>query len=378
MNPTEGAAVLTPADIHHIRAFIDDKYRDKPQKERSEIVADAIRRVIYKQLPDFDEEIKREVASLLIHNNIIGNQGIVNSDDIFAACLHLNTSDSSISQPLMSWTEKKLSLTLEASKFQQVISVIKPSPSVPTHDATLHAFSATLLTVDHSSEKTVMDAPLPVSLLRTRRIQFTAILLLLLIGGSLCYAWSLSQQRQDAASAAAAALQVKNAEAAHILAQQKQSASKHIAAPMYENELPQSLKYTDIQMEELSAYLRSRSSMLAKPRYMGAIVAAAKKYNVHPLLLFAITGQEQGFVPKDHKYAVQMANNPFNVHYSWESYNTSIEESSMIAAKTVVNLSKNRPSGADPLSWINRKYAEDPNWSNGVSDILDMLLEIAS
>ena len=179
---------------------------------------------------------------------------------------------------------------------------------------------------------------------RTRKIQFTAILLLLLIGGSLCLAWTLSQQRQ---AAAAAALQLKNAEAAQALDKQKKAAANQAADAMYQNELPQSLKYTDIQMEELTAYLQSRSSMLAKPRYMGAIVAAAKKYNVHPLLLFAITGQEQGFVPKDHKHAVQMANNPFNVHYSWESYNTSIEESSMIAAKTVVNLSKNRPSGAD-------------------------------
>ena len=35
------------------------------RKERSEIVADAIRRVIYKQLPDFDEATKREIATLL-------------------------------------------------------------------------------------------------------------------------------------------------------------------------------------------------------------------------------------------------------------------------------------------------------------------------
>ena len=79
------------------------------------------------------------------------------SDDIFAACLQLNTLEDRISQPLMSWTEKKLGVTLEADKFQQVISVMNTSPLEPDHDSAFNAFSAHLLSVDHITEEPVIE-----------------------------------------------------------------------------------------------------------------------------------------------------------------------------------------------------------------------------
>ena len=68
-----------------------------------------------------------------------------------------------------------------------------------------------------------------------------------------------------------------------------------------------------------------------------------------------------------------MANNPFNVYHSWEDFSTNISESSQITARTIVNLSKDRPEEVDPIHWINRKYAEDGNWWQGVSSIFNQL-----
>jgi hypothetical protein len=139
------------------------------------------------------------------------------------------------------------------------------------------------------------------------------------------------------------------------------------------NGLPAELRYTEVNRSRLLKYLRSKSSLLAERPYFEAIMSTAEKMNIHPLLLFAITGQEQAFVPKDHKQAKRIANNPFNVFHSWKEYNTTIEQSANIAARTILRISKDRPEGKDALTWINREYAEDPNWSKGVRSIMEAM-----
>lgn len=141
--------------------------------------------------------------------------------------------------------------------------------------------------------------------------------------------------------------------------------------------LPTELHYHPVDEDQLKAYLHGRQSMLAEDPYFSEILTASKDYDIHPLLMFAITGQEQSFVPKGNRYARQIANNPFNVFHSWKEYNTDIRDSARIAAATVVKLSANCPEGMDPILWINRKYAEDENWWIGVSRILlDMKSQI--
>jgi len=114
-------------------------------------------------------------------------------------------------------------------------------------------------------------------------------------------------------------------------------------------------------------------SLLSQSPYFEAILETAEAYNLNPLLLFAITGQEQGFVVLTESNAHRMANNPFNVFGSWQKYNTNIYDAAAIASRTIVLLSQDCPEGMNPLTWINRKYAEDKNWWVGVSKILDHL-----
>lgn len=387
MNMPEGAAIVTPSDIRHIRTFIDDKYPGKPQNEKSELVAEAIRRVIFHQLPDFAEGIKKELASRLVRRKLI-QKGFVRRDDVVEACLELDIRDQRIVRPLREWIERKLDVTVEDRELQRVLRLVKPARSERGSVALLGRIAKEL---DASSP----DASEPMEQQRagsswlagmpSMRILTAAIGCVMIMGGMLVYVVSLLHDRSETAGmAVVSAAALEQPEAASQAAQPKHAAAEPAAAPAAEpsprmdNDLPQSLQYADIDEAALQRFLESRSSMLAGSRYMDAILDAARHYNIHPLLLFAITGQEQSFVPDDHKRAKQMANNPFNVHYSWQNFNTTIEESSMIAAKTVVNLSKNRPEDRDAIVWINRKYAEDKNWSKGVQSILDMLEEIAA
>ena len=113
--------------------------------------------------------------------------------------------------------------------------------------------------------------------------------------------------------------------------------------------------------------------MLAEEPYFSAIIRASKEFNLNPHILFAITGQEQSFVPKNNENAEKIANNPFNVFHSWQEYNTDIYDSSRIAARTVINLAKDKPNNIDIFDWINSKYADDKNWGRGVKEIFETL-----
>jgi hypothetical protein len=146
-----------------------------------------------------------------------------------------------------------------------------------------------------------------------------------------------------------------------------------ILKPSIQDGLTPELKYAEIDTERLKEYLNSKNSLLAQDVYINAILQASSIYNVNPLLLFAITGQEQSFVRKTDYNAEKIANNPFNVGHSWEEYNTTIEDTANIAANTVVVLSQGCPPDIDPIEWINKSYAEDENWHIGVRFFFDQL-----
>lgn len=141
--------------------------------------------------------------------------------------------------------------------------------------------------------------------------------------------------------------------------------------------LHESIQYKTIDALALQAFFLRNDNLIGEEPYFSTIIEVAETYGVNPLLLFAITGQEQHFVPKNHEFAEQMINNPFNVYGSWERYNTNIKESTQIAARTILTASEGRIQGTDPVEWINNTYAEDPNWSTGVNLILEHLEAIA-
>lgn len=137
-------------------------------------------------------------------------------------------------------------------------------------------------------------------------------------------------------------------------------------AKLLTEHLPDSYQYKVISENALKAYLETRSSLLMNEPYFTSIINVARDFNINPVLLFAITGQEQGFVPTNQDSATQIANNPYNVFCSWQDYNTDIIDSSQIACRTIISLSKDKPDNVDTLVWINRKYSADQNWNNGV------------
>lgn len=132
---------------------------------------------------------------------------------------------------------------------------------------------------------------------------------------------------------------------------------------------PRSLGFMSVNKDRLRGYLKRSNSLLADEPYFSKIMEACAKNDVHPALLFAIAGQEQGFVKRGSENAALIVNNPFNVYHSWSEYNTNIEDSATIASITVRNILTDRPQGENAFKWLNKTYAEDPNWWTGTETI---------
>lgn len=139
--------------------------------------------------------------------------------------------------------------------------------------------------------------------------------------------------------------------------------------------IPTSIAYRAFDTEKLRRYLVQKGSKLAEPMYFNAILQTGQGHNIDPRFLFAITGQEQSLVPKNHAQAEKIANNPFNVYHSWMEYNTTIFNAADIACNTISNRMAKWNGRGDPIDFINETYAEDPNWAAGVRKYYQMILE---
>ncbi|MFB9275081.1 hypothetical protein [Cohnella cellulosilytica] len=354
----ESAALLSPTDIHTIRRYVQTKYAPLPDGRRAEIVADAIRRALARRMPDVPEDLKRRMIDRLISRCLVGEKRDIRPDDVLDLFAELGQDDERLADRLLEpilewanartqrrWSPEQLSTRLERHRGQAPLAAAEPfAGDEPQEEELLvrNGWRASAWAAVRSLAK-----PAPAVVL--------ASVLTLGTAGTLI---ALNAERPAPAARTA---------------ESEPASPVEVPAPVPDKGMPQTLKYADIDEAALVAYLNSRDSLLAEEPYFDAIMATAREYDLHPHLLFAITGQEQGFVPKTAKQARQIANNPFNVGHSWMEYNTDIANSAGIAARLLVKLGDSRPENQDPFEWFNRTYAEDPLWSVGVRKIFDKL-----
>ncbi|WP_054024679.1 glucosaminidase domain-containing protein [Bacillus sp. FJAT-28004] len=372
--PADEAYVLSPTDVRNIRSYVQHKYAAMPGEKRAEIVADAVKRIIHKQLPNFESSIKRYVTETLIKTTVLERQRPVRAEDIFQVCLGLDRTSTDIYDPFHDWLEEQLLVSCKKPLMQRVMDELlltRDQSGMDSNEAENGLLTQLrgLLASEGVESRTMVQASstaevisLPItqwSEALTRRIStrtyIYSTLSFLLIAATLMYGWSLNKPSNNKLQPPVVIKQVQP-----------------IVVPI--DGLPAELRYQEFDQTRLVSFLQSKSSILAEQPYFDAIITAAQTFDIHPVVLFAITGQEQGFVPKSNKQHKKIANNPFNVFHSWQDFNTDIEQSAEIAARTVFNLSKDRPADVDPFTWINRKYAEDPKWSDGVRTIFAKII----
>lgn len=362
----EHASLLSPADVRVIRRYVHAKYAALPGGKRAEIVATAVRQTVNRRLPELPSDVKERIAGRLIRQCLVSERRAIEPEDVLDACASVALPDPAMEALILDpvlrwmqervpgqWSEERLAARLFGQRMRQdgdcldsLFSDRRPAGREPGDADSLSAAAI-------AAQRRFSAAAVP-------KLAWAAAVCVL-AGGIAAAAMLSEEESAPPQSMTASPVTVE---------------SSFMQTPSPDVGMPESLRYREIDAAAVKAYLNGRDSLLADEPYFSAIVNGAQEHDVNPLLLFAITGQEQGFVPKSAKHAKRIANNPFNVFHSWEEFNSDIGHSADIAARTVSRQASKRPEGFDPFEWLNETYAEDPNWANGVRLLFDKLTSL--
>jgi len=367
----ESYVVIDNSKVQKLRESIFIENPLMTNEERSRHLIKKIHTIINDELSGIDEEHLRKIRTLVLHRSVKNNSIIITYSDIIQTIAELNLSLEETIEDVKAWYDihlsgSEISLIQLTDYIKTLQELYKPEEPV----------EQVLATPD---EGTDIEIPRKDAFILKKRFILGAIGAVLVFAAFIALneptieeptIEPLEREYQSISFMSAQSLfDISTTEESYF----NESIQFHTAldAPG----VPEYLNYHSIDKGGLQAYLRSRNSILAELPYFEGIITVSKEYDIHPLLMFAITGQEQGYVNKENPNHLKIANNPFNVYTSWRKYNTDIEDSTAIAAGTVITILRKRPAGENPFKWINTRYAEDKNWARGVEMIFNFLMQ---
>ncbi|WP_446897382.1 hypothetical protein ACSVC9_10180 [Clostridium sp. LBM24168] len=369
INELKDKKILNRNDIIVLKNYIDKKYPDYTPVNRADMLSKTIHHILDSNLGQFNESERSRIKFYTLKNTLFKNKDSIFMYDIFTSCISLGSFKQNFIEELLNWLNSNVKNKVQQSHLQEYIKSSKKSKELIPSDNYFPEATRNLSKTIPSSEDTRNDGDIKSYTSKKRKAVAVAALVFSIV---IYTTYTSGQILPKNNSAENSDSPIYYAEKVGIylndLYQSKYSSNKYP-----NSNLPYYIKYRPIRTSKLKAFLIDRNSILIKEPYFSTILNTAREYNLNPLLLFAITGQEQNFVPQSEKYAYKIANNPFNVFHSWQEYNTNINDSSKIAARTIINLSKDMPKNADPFLWIGKRYAEDKNWGYGVRSIFKEL-----
>ena len=386
--------VLTRQEIERIKLYVVKKHPENSSKENAYILSRTMNEIIDRNLDGINIKEKNNIKKTILRSTILKDKENILKWDIFKAYMIETEENPKLKTPLLKWiniNQKNLISQENLENYMVTIrntSYIEKAATIsiklqPKYNIFKFRGLSTYkynikCTIDEYKKKFLLKISLiskktntlmkDVSkLISSTKIALSILTLLILSLYSLNDKITITNNN---------ILRYKNKSIATSYLSKIEKYDLYLTDVMsYHPYLPDYFNYKTIDKIKLSKFLNHKNSMLAEEPYFSAIIRASKEFNLNPHILFAITGQEQSFVPKNHENANKIANNPFNVFHSWQEYNTDIYDSSRIAARTVINLSKDKPTNIDIFDWINNKYAFDKKWGKGVKEIFETLNE---
>ena len=353
--------VIDRQDILKLKEYIENKYVDYTKKEKLDILNRAVHQVLDKSIEGLDTEYKNEIKIQVLKNTISGKVDTTSLADVFNIYISLEGKSDDYISTLVKWTS--LHIKNDVSKAELELF----DKSNNAHEIALEEAVSDKLVKNKSLSEVLNESAQDIKIankniinILNRKKIILSFLTIIIITVVIISIYNINSRRIKA--------HLENASIEN--SNENKDVSAEIKSDLWkQSNLPEDFKYMNIDKDKLKKFLIEKNSLLAEEPYFTTIITVSKGYNLNPLVLFAITGQEQGFVPKDEADAKKIANNPFNVYISWKSYNTDIRDATKIACVTIINLCKDRPKNEDAFKWINTKYSEDKNWFRGVNQI---------
>lgn len=363
--------LINKNDILNMKNYIDKKYVNNTEAKKADMLSKTIHHILDTNLSEFNESEKNKIKFNTLKNTIFKNKDSIFMYDLFKSCITNMNHEQSSNKRLLNWVNLNVKNKVSQNSFKNYIENNLPKDKITIKKSKVKRDNKIIdsyknyVDIEHTSNNISntqnSNSNHILNIIKSKKVIFSMSLICIFIISILAHT--------------AAGKNIIDHSIYSVYYSQKGNIYLDGLNKITntQNNLPDYIKYRRIRRGKLKDFLTKRNSLLAKEPYFSTILNTAKEFNINPLLLFAITGQEQDFVPQGEKDANKIANNPFNVFHSWQEYNTNIDDSSKIAARTVINLSKDRPQNADPFLWIGKRYAEDTNWGYGVRSIFKEL-----
>ncbi|MCH4888794.1 hypothetical protein EZV73_14460 [Acidaminobacter sp. JC074] len=355
--------VINDLIVRRMKYEINMLFYDKPSKERARELAKKINEQIDNSLVGVNEADKESIRRLLIVNSfmVIPNptSDHINYGHVFTTLTNFDDDDDHTKARLMRWLDLNTEFTYEEESLTQYIKSYKINSSGKIVKTAATTYEPPERTYERPSKEPSYDDVIYKYKPTKRAIIIPIVILLAILLYSLFVMDTHDHHVMD----------FIEPEAYH--------ADLELVAGEYIDQMdkvdikiiPDEYFYKDMNLKAVYEYLNEKNSKLVEDDYLTTITRLSKKHYVNPYLLIAIIGQEQSYVPKDHEYADEIINNPYNVFGSWQDYNTNFEDATQICLNTIDTALRNRPEDVDLIEFLNNKYSEDENWYIGVKTI---------
>jgi hypothetical protein len=374
INELRETKVISKDDIETLKNYINKKYDENESTARAKMLSNTIHNILYKKLDGIPDAYKSSIKVNTLKNTFAKNKTLITLYDVFNSCLSENDLKTNCTSTLTNWINLNISDNIKEEDLKAYLNNEIKCTSQYKIENINNSIPITPNDIDNNNATVIVNNKFLNSLNFTlkyfKNFQFNnRIVITFIIIFFIITFYPISKFAYNISS--------KNNFKLYSYKPKDSSKSSldYTNSKFPNTHLPEYMRYKNINELKLKFFLVNHKSLLAKEPYFATVISVAKEFNLNPLVFFAITGQEQNFVPENTKNSSKIANNPFNVFHSWQEYNTDIKDSSKIAARTVINLSKDMPKDSDPFLWIGKNYAEDPNWGKGVESIFKDLNE---
>ncbi len=386
--------VIRLEDVSALRAHIELRHPDQDSHLRAEMMAEGINRMLDSAMTGLETSHKDSIKKTLISEQLIGNRQSILKLDVLNKILALDVKPEQLVAKTWGWYVLNTGQSVTLSDFMEQASPYLPHrvrEAVKDTELRNLAYQSSerRLGTLNETDTDLADSPPDVppagpSLLSRIQGQFKRMT-----------AYRLTRKGRIAICGVAGFLIVglmvpqiirviphavdKPGKTSAIFAppQEYRPILPGKDAALFPLEKPSYLQYQNISIEKLKAYLERKNSMLLTKDYLDQLLDYSYEKDINPLLLIAIIGQEQNYVPSQHRFATQMIENPFNIYGSWETHPVGFTASMKEACYTINSALTNRPLYTDPFATINNRYAQDPRWHVGVKVIFRDLMAVA-
>lgn len=381
--------ILSYQEIITIKHQLAETHAGSDSSIRAQLLAERVHHVLNQHLKGMTETEKQHIRRDLLKKCIVNSQRDIYQLDVLEAICDMEPTVETRLERSKVWLKANTDLSITDEDITAYLESLTPSQiiAVPSVKSSIDD------KIDENDEKNIQFHITSLIRLRFRTVPFAKVLVLAvsilmitrvtaLNAGQELQINSPSQHQNPSSTIGTPhTAQLITPLAPHLeIIKAVKMQSKQVIAINYKTihnpYLPENAPYSyrPIDYLALRNYLRvERNSYLVNESFLNEIIVLAKVNDLDPLLLLAIIGQEQGFIPETSTAKHRIVNNPYNVFSSWQHYNTSLNDTTIIAINLIQDRLTLMPADADAFEWLNIIYAEDPNWSSGVSSLYDTL-----